>query len=99
LRKARFASGRSAPTSRSPLREVPLDPRAALFEVVLAEGFEGAMRMLEADRERLWGPLRRWREDRTAYRHGYDEGRLVFGGRKITLAKPRVRSLEGRELE
>lgn len=99
LRKVRFASGRSASTSRSPLRELPLDPRAALFEVVLAEGFEGAMRMLEADRERVCGPLRRWREDRTAYRHGYDEGRLVFGGHKITVPKPRVRSLEGRELE
>lgn len=76
-----------------------LDPRAALFETVLACGFEGALRMLEEDRERLCGPLRRWQSQRQAYRYGYDDGQLTFGGRKVKVRRPRVRSLEGRELE
>jgi transposase-like protein len=65
----------------------------------LAEGFEGVMRMLEEDREALCGPERRWQADREAYRYGYDEGRLVLGGRRVKLPRPRVRSLDGREME
>ncbi len=98
-RKGEFASGRPGLTSRSPLPPVWPDPRAALFEVVLAEGFVGVMRMLEEDRERLCGPSRLWRSEREAYRHGYTEGRLTLGGRKVAVPKPRVRSLEGREME
>ena len=98
-RKAIFPSGSPASLSRSPLREADLSPRAALMEVVLTKGFEGAMAMLEEDRERLCGPLRRWQEKRLAHRYGYDDGRLVFGGRKVKVKKPRVRSIEGREME
>jgi hypothetical protein len=57
------------------------------------------MEMLEEDRQALCGPARRWQTDRAAYRHGYGEGQLVLGGRKVKLTKPRVRSVEGRELE
>lgn len=99
LRKGQFASGSPASRSRSPLPEADLDPRAALLEVVLTKGFAGAMEMLEQDRERLCGPLRRWQVNRLAYRYGYDEGRLVFGGRKVKVAKPRVRSVDGHEME
>ena len=97
-RNREFASGRPGPESRSPLRERGLDPRAELLEVVLAEGFAGVMEMLEEDRNRLCGPSRRWRSEREAYRHGYSEGPLVLGGRKVTIPKPRVRSLGGKEL-
>ena len=51
--------------------------------------------LLEADREALCGPLRRWQPDRQAYRHGYDEGQLVLGGRKVRVRKPRVRRAKG----
>lgn len=54
--------------------------------------------MLEEDRERLCGPIRQWRAEREAYRHGFVDGPLVLGGRKVTIPKPRVRSLAGKEL-
>jgi transposase-like protein len=57
------------------------------------------MEMLEEDRQALCGPPRCWQKERTAYRHGYGEGQLVLGGRKVKLPKPRVRSVEGREVE
>lgn len=98
LAKRVSASGRSS-TRESTLPWAPLSPRARLLEVVLVQGFEGVMRMIEADRDTLCGPLRRWQPDRQAYRHGYDEGRLVLGGRTVKLPKPRVRSLAGKELE
>ena len=37
--------------------------------------------------------------DRRAYRHGHDVGELVLGGRKVRIAKPRARSIDGCELE
>jgi len=69
------------------------------LEVVLAQGFDGVMGLLEEDREALCGPARRWQAERQAYRHGHDEGRLVLGGRTVKIPKPRVRSLEGEELD
>jgi transposase-like protein len=55
--------------------------------------------MLEEDRTALCGPRHQPNGDRRAYRHGHDEGRLVFGGRKIRVETPRVRSVAGDELE
>jgi transposase-like protein len=62
-------------------------------------GLDELSQRLEGDREVLCGPKGRWQADRQAYRHGHDEGCLVLGGRKIRLAKPRVRSVKGEELE
>ena len=97
--EATSAPGRSASTSGFAPPWGSLSPRARLLEVVLVRGFEGVMQMLEEDRETLCGPLRRWQPDRQAYRHGYDEGRLVLGGRTVKVPRPRVRAVNGREIE
>jgi transposase-like protein len=54
--------------------------------------------MLEEDRERLCGARYARPADRQAYRHGLESGRLTLGGRQVRLSKPRVRSVDGREL-
>jgi putative transposase len=95
----KFASRRSASTPKLGHPWGELSPRAGLFDVVLHMGFEGVLELLEADREALCGPRRRWQADRSAYRYGFDEGRLVYGGRTVKVTKPRVRSVDGRELE
>ncbi len=76
-----------------------LDTRRALRELVLSSGMKVFSEMLEEDRTTLCGPRHHPSPDRRAYRHGHDEGSLVFGGRKIRLGKPRVRSVEGDEVE
>lgn len=98
-RKAQSAPGRSAPTTGFTPPWGPLSPRARLLEVVLAHGFEGVMEMLEADREALCGPRRQWQPERRAYRYGHDEGRLVLGGRAVKVRRPRVRGVQGGEIE
>jgi transposase-like protein len=75
-----------------------LDPRQSLLQVVLAKGFEEVHAWLEADREELCGPPRRWQPERQAYRYGYDQGQLVLGGRKVGVRKPRVRQAQGGEI-
>ena len=69
-----------------------------LLGLAARSGLEVLAAMLEADREGIVGPIRRWRDDRVAYRYGYDEGPVVMGGRKIRVRKPRVRSVTGEEV-
>jgi transposase-like protein len=73
--------------------------RATLLDTVITAGSVEAIKILEEEREALCGPKHTQREDRRAYRHGHCAGSLVMGGRRVTLPRPRVRSLEGQELE
>ena len=97
--KGTFGPGRPAPTRQSRLAGVILDARTALRELVWTAGLEVFTEMLEDDRATICGPKHQPMPDRRAYRHGHDEGRLVFGGRKIRVKKPRIRSIEGEEIE
>jgi putative transposase len=97
--KVRSVAQRLASTSRSALREAFLDARLALREVMVGFGMRSFAEMLEEDREALCGPKSRPQPQRRAYRYGHDVGRVVLGGRKVVVSKPRVRSVEGRELE
>ena len=73
--------------------------RSTLLDTVITAGSVEAIRILEEQREVLCGPKHAQRDDRRAYRHGHCRGSLVMGGRRVTLPRPRVRSLRGRELE
>jgi putative transposase len=76
--------------------EILISTRAGLRELVINSGFQIFQAMLEADREALCGPRYVPQESRQAHRYGFDEGRVVFGGRKIEVKKPRARSADGR---
>jgi len=73
--------------------------RATLLDTVIAAGTLEAARMLESQRTALCGPRNSQAEGREAYRHGSCDGSLVLGGRRVTMKRPRVRSVDGRELE
>ena len=81
---------------RLPLAELM---RTTLLDTVITAGSIRAIQMLEEQREALCGPKHSQHEGRQAYRHGHSPGSLVMGGRRVTLPRPRVRSLEGQELE
>lgn len=78
------------------LPEILISTRASLRELVINSGFQIFEAMLEADRETFCGPRYAPQEGRQAYRYGFDEGQVVFGGRKVRLKKPRARSADGR---
>lgn len=73
--------------------------RSTLLDTVITTGSIEAIRMLEEQREALCGPRHSQDGERRAYRHGHCPGSLVMGGRRVTLPRPRVRALDGRELE
>lgn len=79
--------------------EVLVRAGAALRELVIATGLSVFEAMLEEDREAFCGPAGIWQgKQRTAYRYGHEQGRVVLGGRKVQLRRPRVRSVGGEEL-
>lgn len=90
---------RGSPTTRLlPFVEVLFDLREGLRAMVTKTGLEILGAMLEEDRTALVGPRYGRLEERGAYRAGSVPGELVLGGRRVSVRRPRVRSLEGREL-
>ncbi len=71
--------------------------REGLHELVVRSGLGVVGAMLEADREALCGP-RYEHSEHGAHRAGHVRGELAMGGRRVEVKRPRVRSIEGREL-
>jgi len=69
------------------------------FELCVDAGQQVLAAMMEQDREALCGP--RWKRDpdRKAGRAGTTRSEVTLGGRRIPMARPRVRSQAGQELE
>ena len=78
--------------------EVIVALKDGLRELVVSSGMQVLEALLEDDREKLCGPKRKQQIEREAYRYGYDQGQLVMGGRKVSVAKPRVRRVAGGEV-
>jgi putative transposase len=56
--------------------------------------------LMEAEADEVVGPKGRHIADRTAVRHGHDDGEVTLGGRRVPVSRPRARSADGaREVE
>ena len=51
--------------------------------------------LLEAEVEELVGPKGKWNRDRTAVRHGHEDGEVTLGGRRVQVRRPRARTADG----
>ena len=99
-KQAAVPEGVAEMSRRVRLGSVLVRAKQALREVMLSAGTEVLMAMLEDDRTALCGPKHGQSEERENYRHGYDTGPLVLGGRKVPVRKPRARSVDGeKEIE
>ena len=70
-----------------------------LLALSLQVGLEVLRQMLAGDVMALAGAKGRHNPDRSAYRHGTEMTRVVMGGQKVSVKRPRVRSREGSELQ
>lgn len=95
-KSAKKKSLKKAPSSPVLQMVVPLAEvvRMELREFVIAKGMEALAVMLEQDRVALCGPAY-GRDESSAKRAGSAPGRLVMGGRRVTVRRPRVRDEEG----
>ena len=80
-------------------QEKLLDTAAGgLLNLSMELGFEVMRQMLELDVETLAGKKGKHNPKRIAYRHGSEATKVVLGGEKRSVDKPRVRSISGSEL-
>jgi transposase-like protein len=74
------------------LEALAVDPHATLMELAVATGVQVLQRMLEEDRAAICGTRYRHQADRQASRGGTTPSTVILGGRKVVLARPRVRA-------
>jgi transposase-like protein len=82
------------------LDEEPLVRCAAegLKALCIQVGMEVMAQLLEGEVEAVCGPKGQHNAERGAYRHGKEKSRVVLGGEKVSIEKPRARSKDGHEL-
>ncbi len=93
----------SQPPSSEPVRiQVPLPVlgvvngvREAFHGLCIATGLQVLEALMEGDREALCGPKGRHQVERTAWRGGSADSRVVLGGRQVEVPRLRVRSAAG----
>lgn len=75
-----------------------LDARATLHDAIVSAGMTVLGAMLEEERVKLCGPRYAHQPERSATRAGHTNGELAFGGRRVSVRRPRVRSVDGDEV-
>lgn len=103
--KKRFQKQAPTPTALGRLRQLLLPMVAGmaaakqdLMEWVQQVGIEALKEVFEADATAIAGPKGKHSKDRINHRWGTTDTELPFGGRRIGLKRPRVRSKSGQEL-
>jgi putative transposase len=51
--------------------------------------------LLEMEVGEVVGPKGKWDRDRTAVRHGHEDGEVTLGARRVAVKRPRVRTADG----
>jgi len=81
------------------LAEVAASAREGLLALSVATGLKVMSTIFESDVTAIVGPKGKHDPGRTANRQGTDDGTVVMDGRKISIRKPRARSVDGTEIE
>lgn len=67
--------------------------RDGLLAASVAIGLDVMGELVEAEVAEIAGPKGRHDPNRNAYRHGTEDGKVTLGGRRISVRRPRVRSV------
>lgn len=70
-----------------------------LLGLSVSLGLEVLRQMMEIDVCEAAGPKGKHNPNRQAYRHGTDDTKVVMGGEKVSIKRPRVRTMGGEEIE
>jgi putative transposase len=71
--------------------------REGLLALSVGVGLGVMHELMAAEVEEVVGPKGRHDPDRTATRHGTENGSVTLGGRRVSVERPRVRSADGAE--
>ena len=66
--------------------------KEGLLALSVGVGLGVLAEIMEAEVDELVGPKGKHNADRTAVRHGHEDGQVTLGGRRVAVSRPRVRS-------
>ena len=75
--------------------EIAADMREGLLALAVGAGLQVMQQLMEADVSAACGPRGKHDPDRTATRHGTEDGSVTLGGRRVPVRRPRVRAVDG----
>jgi hypothetical protein len=71
--------------------------KEGLLALSVSVGLGVLSEMMAEEIEDVCGPKGKHNPDRTAYRHGTDDGTVTLGGRRVPVARPRMRTKDGEQ--
>jgi hypothetical protein len=77
------------------MAEIAESAKEGLLALAVGTGLQVMTAMFGEDTERLCGPGGNTTLGRAGYRHGSEAGSVTLGGRRIPVARPRVRTADG----
>jgi len=72
--------------------------REGLLALSVGVGLRVVHELMEAEVTEIVEPKGKHDPERTATRHGHEDGSMTLAGRRVAVSRPRARSVEGREL-
>jgi putative transposase len=75
--------------------EVAENMREGLLALAVGAGLQVMATMMSADVSAVCGPRGRHDSERVGVRHGTERGSVTLGGRRVPVARPRVRAADG----
>lgn len=82
------------PQIQEALGELVGAAREGLLALSVGVGLGVVHELMEREVEEVVGPKGKWNPDRTAKRHGHEDGSMTLGGRRVKVQRPRVRSAD-----
>ena len=69
--------------------------KEGLLALSVGVGLGVLTELMEDEVDDVVGPKGRWNAERTAVRHGHEDGEATLGGRRVEVKRPRVRTADG----
>src|SRR6266700_890791 len=77
------------------LAEIAESAAEGLLALAVGAGLQVLQTLMEESVAALAGPKGKHNPDRTAVRHGHEQGSVTLGGRRVGVQRPRVRAADG----
>ena len=83
------------PSVQEALGELVNAAKDGLLALSVGVGLGVLSEMMEAEVDEVVGPKGKRNADRTAVRHGHEDGEVTLGGRRVGVSRPRARTVDG----
>ena len=82
------------PRIQEALGELVGAAREGLLALSVGIGLSVVYELMEAEVTEVVGEKGKWKADRTAKRHGHEDGSMTLGGRRVPVSRPRIRTAD-----